>query len=89
MNKPTKKKMKTMTALLLSRAQDSLDESSFCDRAQDVANDKRECATKILEGEGFRRDQMDDDEAWDELVEALSESVEWVPESYQLTVSNA
>lgn len=88
MSKPTPEKMKTMVALLLSRAQDSLDERSFCDRAQDVADDKRDCATKILEAEGFTSEVMTDDE-WDALVDELNESVEWIPESFQLTKANA
>ena len=82
MNKPTPEKMKELTSLLLSRAQDSVDES-YVDRCQDAQDDTRYEAEKLLEGAGFTSEMMDDD-AWDGLVSELADSIRFVPEHYEL-----
>ena len=81
---------KEMVAALLNKASGSIDdESAFCDRAQDVHDDLRDEAEKILNAAGITSDNVGDDELWDALVTELSEGVEWVPEHFQLTKSNA
>jgi hypothetical protein len=82
MNKPTPEKMKELTSLLLSRAQDSVDES-YVDRCQDAQDDTRYEAEKLLVGAGFASEPMDDD-AWDGLVSELADSIRFVPEHYEL-----